>query len=337
MIKRQSKVSFHILSLLRVGAFSLMLTLGVVEALAQAQKDTDLDGFMDSDETSGINLPPGMSLAAYPNDTSVPPCATGIPRDECVDPATQDLFVIIQRANGCPSSQTCDANSNPCSPLFGTGTSSSDIPMPSQYANTYNPLALIYPGLGVTTHELLQASGYTSQTIGGWYAVKIVEDLNPCSSLMGLATFGVPYSGSIAKVWPEKIMNWIDNTCNVACFVDRSGNQTCYTPTSSGVKSFVCKNANSTTSVDMTAANPDLRPLYYDFLKNIISHEVSHMMNLASGSGTSADHHWPIAYGYLMEQFIGTKVTKDSKGNINVILYISTGYTKQDKTQHELD
>jgi hypothetical protein len=331
MRKKQSKIYPYILGLLTVGAFALMLTSGVAGALAQAQKDTDLDGFTDSIETSGIYLTgTGMSLAAYPNDKSVPPCSTGISRDECVDPGTQDLFVIIQRANGCPTSQTCG---DPCSPLFGT----SDIPMPWQYANTYNPLALIYPGLGVATHEL-QTSG-TSQAIGGWYAVKIVENLNPCSNLMGLATFGVPYPGSVATIWPEKIMNWIDKTCSQACF-DLNGDgiaETCYGP--NDVAAFQCKNASSTTSIDMRATNPDLTPLYYEFFENVFSHEVSHMMDLASGSGTAADHHWPIAYGYLMEQFIGTKVTRSTKKGqiyITVTLYISTGYTKQDKTQHLL-
>ncbi len=326
MRKIQSKKSASILALLVLGAFTITFQLGVVGALAQ--QDTDNDGLIESGQ---IDLPSGMSLAAYP-DRFLPICASGIPRDKCVDPATQDLFVIIQRATGvCPASSCGDL----CGPiLFG----SSDIPMPSQYANTYNPLALV-PGLGVTTHELLQTSG--TQAIGGWWAVKVVENLDPCSSYMGLATFGKPYSGSVATVFPEKIMNWIDATCSRACF-DLDGDgiaETCYTPaTIPANSSFQCKNNTTGTSINMKATNPppDLRPLYYALTQNIISHEASHMISLASGSGTSADHHWPIAYGYLMEQFIGTKVTKDRNNNIVVTLYISTGYTKQDKTQHLL-
>jgi len=314
------------LALLMLGAFTLAFQLGAISSFAQ---DADYDGFTDSVETTtGINLAPlGMSLAAYPNVMTLNKCTTGVPRETCVDPLTQDLFVIIQRATGpCPTSTSCG---DPCGPLlFNT----SDIPIPADYANTYNPLALV-PGLGVTTHELIQAPGYTSQAIGGWYAVKVVENLDPCSNYMGLATFGKPYSGSVATVFPEKIMNWIDKTCSQACFLNADGiTQTCYTPASANT--FVCKSATST--VNMKATSPNLNPLYYEFFKNVISHEVSHMMNLASGSGTSADHHWPIAYGYLMEQFIGTKVTKDNRNNIVVTLYISTGYTKQDKTQHLL-
>ena len=324
MRKKQSKKSAWISALLMLGAFTLTFQLGAISALAATPADTDLDGFSDAVETAGITLPNDpttnvMSLAAYPGVTTLSKCAPGVPRDQCVDKATQDLFVIIQRGtNPCPTS--C---SDPCGRfLFGT----SDIPMPSQYATTYNPLALVYPGsgsttLGVTTHELLQTKG-TSQIIGptppngGWYAVKIVENLNPCSNYMGLAKFGVPYAGSSATVWPEKIKNWINNQCSVQCFdLNKDGTaETCHHPNDTGVASFTCNNANTGTAVQMRSLQPNpapnLAPLYYEFLQYVISHETSHMMNLASGSGTSADHHYPIAKGILMEQFIGTTVTR---------------------------
>jgi hypothetical protein len=342
MRNRQGKKPAWILALLAIGALTLTFQLGAVGVLAQTPADKDLDGFSDTLEDSGISLS-GMSLAAYPNVNPVPKCAAGIPRDQCVDKATQDLFVIIQRATSpCPNPTSCG---DPCGPpLFRNVLPyGSDIPMPSQYATTYNPLALVYPGsggttLGVTTHEL-QTSG-TSQAIGGWYAVKILENLNPCSNYMGLAKFGVPYSGSSATVWPEKIMNWIDKTCGTACFdLDNNGTaETCYTP--SQVASFTCKNANSTTSIDMKAATPILAPLYYEFLQYVISHEASHMMNLASGSGTSADHHYSILKGVLMEQSVlvtvSRSVVNNNQVNINVTLYISNTYTKLDKTQHKL-
>jgi len=345
MKKRQGKKSLAILALLALGAFTLTFELGAVGAMAQ--QDTDKDGFTDLVETTGFDLPSGMSLAAYQNPpvTHLGPCAPGVLRDKCVDPATKDYFVIIKRAT-VPCASKCG---DPCpSPLFG----SSNIPMPANYATTYNPLGLVYPGLGVATHEILQTGG-PNQVIGptppggGWYAVKIVEDLNPCSSYMGLSKFGVPYSGSVGTVWPEKIKNWINKQCSNQCFdLNADGiAETCYTPTTAGVSTFTCKNANSNTSVEMTAANPDLSPLYYDFLQNVISHEVSHMMNLAAGSsptgGTSADHHYTIIKGVLMEQSVGATTTRSidtssGKTNINVNLFISTAYTAQDKAQYKL-
>lgn len=357
MKRKGGKKSAYILGLLTLGAFALIFQLGTVRLLAQAQcsnqaQDADCDGFSNDIENGGISLTNGMSLNSYPapqNPTCVPNCtSSGGPRDQCVDPKSKDLFVIIQRATGCPTSSIC---TDPCAPTFG----GSDIPMPP-YDTTYriNLLALIYLGLGVTTHELIQSPGNTSQLIGpqppagGWYAVKVFENLDPCSTNMGQATFAYfpappSYTGGTATVWPEKIKNWIRTTCSAACF-DLNGDgiaETCYRPNDANVASFTCKNGNpnSTTSVNMRVATPDLSKLNGEFIQNIVSHETSHMIHLASGSGTSADHHWPIAYGYLMEQMIGTKATKDHKDptNINVILYISTGYTRQDRAQYLLE
>jgi hypothetical protein len=340
MRKRRGKKSLSILDLLALAAFALTFQLGAVGALAQTT-DTDNDGFTNTIETSGFPLPPGMSINTYPSPsdpTKMPNCTTsGGPRDQCVDPATKDLFVIIKRgATGCPPSTICN---EPCQPTFVNSGIPSDIPMPPYSSTNLDPLALVRAGLGVTTHELIQTIG-TSQAIGDYYAVKIVEDLNPCGAYMGFSTFGTfaaPYTGGIATVWPERIKNWITQTCSQACFTDRFNVTTCYKPNDAGVMSFLCKNANSTTSVNMKSPDPALvSKLNGEFLQNIINHEVSHLIHLASASGT-VDHHYPIAQGVLMEQFIGTKVTKDRSNNINVILYLSTGYTKEDKGQFWLE
>jgi hypothetical protein len=224
MKKKEGKKSPYFWGLPALAAFALFLQLGAVGALAQ---DTDKDGFA---ETTAITLPTGMSLAAYPNDRSLPLCATGIPRDKCIDPATKDLFVIIQRgATSCPAVSICN---KPCSPTYGRN----DIPMPPYDPNNnldprLDPLALVRTGgLGVTTHELIQASGYTSQAIADYFAVKVIEDLNPCSSWMGFSTFGTfdaPYAGGIATVWPEYIKNWIAEKCSVACFKIKSKHTCC--------------------------------------------------------------------------------------------------------------
>jgi hypothetical protein len=353
MRKRQGKKLAFIFGLLALGALILTFQLGAIRALAGT--DDDSDGFYTTFENDGITLPQGMTLAAYPSENFLPKCAAGIPRDKCVDSTKQDLFVIIQRATttSCPNPTSCGGCT---APLFG----STNIASPRDYnyaTNSYtslNPLALVYPGapgattLPVTTHELINTG--TSQMLGGgqppavppgWYAVKIVENLDPCSNYMGLSKFGVPNKASLATVWPEKIKNWINNQCSTQCF-DLNGDGTaeaCYTPDQAA--SFLCKNGNSSTSIDMKA-NPDLRPLYYEFIQNIVSHEASHMMKLAYGStpsgATSADHHYTTLKGVLMEQSVLATVTKDNSvpPNITVTLYISKTYTKQDQTQHKL-
>jgi len=330
MRRRQGEKSAYILGLLALGALALTFQLGAVSALASCGSgttlDTDCDGFIDSVETNpnGITLTGMLLTTAKISPTIIPKCGlnpTPADRANCVDPNTQDLFVIIQRA-----------------------TTGSNIAWPPYDTTSYiDPLALVYPGLGVATHELKQTG--TSQTVDGWVAVKIVENLTPTSSYMGLAKFGVPYSGSSATVWTEKIKNWIATTCSQACF-DLNGDgvaETCYTPTTSGVGSFTCMNGNpnSTTSINMHVANPDLSKLNSEFIQYVVSHETSHMMNLAYGSrptgGTTADHHYTTLKGVLMEQFIGTTVTIDASKNIVVSLYLSSQYAlPQDATQHKL-
>lgn len=90
----------------------------------------------------------------------------------------------------------------------------------------------------------------------------------------------------------------------------------------------------------MQVANADLSKLNAEFIQYVVSHEASHMMNLAAGSTpsgtTTADHHYTILKGVLMEQFIGTTVTIDANKNIIVSLYLSNQYATQDTTQHKL-
>ena len=218
--------------LLMLGAFTLGLQSWTIAALAQ---DADSDGFSDvlENNANGIPLINGLTLEAT-GQPVIPKCTTG-PRDQCIDPAKQDYFVIIQRAtNPCPASTSCGDLCGP--PMFNNATT--NIAPYSEYVGIYGstlgPLQWV-PQIttGFATHGLLQNPPNTGQqvTTGGWYAVKIIEDLNPCSSWMGLSTPGTitPTAPGSATVWPEKIMNWIDKACSQACFTNaKTGATTCY-------------------------------------------------------------------------------------------------------------
>jgi hypothetical protein len=290
--------------LLIVGIFALTLHLGTAGALAA---DTDLDGF--ANEEAGINLPTGTTMIATDNIqlSSLLKCIgteTGVAREKCVNPTTKDLFVIIQRASG-----------------------SNNIPSPPYGSTNLDPLALVRnSGIGVTIHELKQTSG--TQAIGDYFAVKIIENLTLDGTYLGFSTFGTfaaPYTGGVATVWTNKIKAAIDKACTSSI---TSGTTTW---TIANATSFFCKNANSSTSINMKTS-PDLTPLYREYTRNIISHEVDHMIHLASAAGT-VDHHYTTLTGVLMEQNIVTKQTVDKSGNVLVTLYISTGLTKDDKSQ----
>jgi len=161
---------------------------------------------------------------------------------------------------------------------------------------------------------------------------------------MGFSTFGTfaaPYTGGTSNVWTAKIVNWISNACSSAKITTSKGVTTTYIPSSSGVNSFKCTNANTGTSYDMKTSAYisgtqlfNLPQLYNEYVQNIVSHEVSHTIHLASASGT-VDHHYTTLSGVLMEQAITTKQTIDKSGNVVVTLYISRSYTTDDQNPSE--
>ena len=300
MKNRRPMKSKRILLLPALFAVALVFHLGASGGFAA---DTDGDGY---DEVAGIILPGNMRLVPD-GETFLPNCydQPNVPRNKCVREGEKDLFVVMKRAS-----------------IGGI------IPKPPYGLVAPDPLALVPAGLGVVLHELEFTGSDFSQKIENNYAVMVDEDLGSLGNLMGLATFGAPFSGSIATVWPFTIEKWLAEKCSEACFTDRNGNETCYTPSSAN--SFICKNAVSGTTVDMKKS-ADLTKLINEFIQNIVSHEVGHMIHLAVGADTF-DHHYPTAKGVLMEQFIDSKAT-NSKGKIVVNLYISTSYTRTDSSE----
>jgi hypothetical protein len=287
--------------------------------------DSDGDGFPDSVEQAGITLPAGMTLAD--GTTSFLPACNGGERALCVDQSSPDVFIIVSRSEGCPASNACG---EPCSPLFnidGDAESDSNIPLPASYPAAYapfDPLSAIGSGLGVTTHEVLQ-SGDGSQEISGHFAVKINEDLDPCTgSMLGLSTPGVPAEGVQATVFTESIIKWINDVCSEVCITPRRGSPTCYTPDHPDVTSFLCKDGISNETVDVSMPGASLEPIYYRLIPNIIVHEFGHMIDLATGNQASG-YHLAGVTGYFMEQSVESKGTFKN-GVVTQTIYISDDF-----------
>jgi hypothetical protein len=311
------KIQYFMLAL---GAFILPLHWGTGAALAITE--TDMDGFS---ETGTSTLPPNTYLTLTdgsgntPQITTLPKCTgtqTGVAREKCLDPATKDLFVIIQRAS------------------LGSKISS-----PGYSATNPDPLALVRNGgLGVTIHELRQtvegSQAITESDNNTYYAVKINEITTTEGYYLGYSTFATfpsGYTGGTGKVWTQKITDWIDKTCGKTAPVVINGIS--YSP--SVAKPIKCVNTNSGTTITLTDPTANLSQLYKEYIQNIVSHEASHLIHLAADTNTT-DHHYTTISGTLMEQNIQPKQTVDKSGNVVVSLPISTTFQRNDKTQFQL-
>jgi hypothetical protein len=286
--------------------------------------DSDKDGFLDSTETAGIHLQSGLTLAANGLDY-LPPCGPSIDRKLCVDPNTPDLFIIVKRATGCPS-KTC---ADPCTPLFGN----TNIPMPSAYASTYDPLSVISTltnsqGLNVVVHELLE-SGITNRVIAdGQHAVRVIEDLDTCSGPLGFGpTGGTPNTegGGEVVLYTERIKNEVDRLCDQAYLCPK--NEPCY-----DADVDYCQSETGTP----IARGQSLAPIYYEYIQNVLAHEGGHDTLLAPPDSIGVSlYHWNPNTGWVMEQSIGSKGTM--KGStVTVTLYISKAYNADSKAKYKL-
>ena len=147
---------------------------------ARAQ-DADNDGFTDAQETTGIQLIPGVTL---PGGISfLGRCgANALATDPCVDPNGPDVFVILVRAAG------------------------SRIPA--------NPLAFMVnlsPALGI--HEISNSTDRLISSVSAQKAIRITEDRNTNDTIWGRSLFqGTPNTlgGGEATVFTERIKLALD-------------------------------------------------------------------------------------------------------------------------------
>ena len=312
--------------------------------------DTDQDGFDDTWEQQTQSLPTGWRLAAN-GAITISPCTDGTPpdlMDTCMHWQVPDYYVIVERSRtGCPD--PTDRCQDQCGPSFysysinGAGPFNSNLPHPDNYDTEYNPLELIpdnITGLGIAVKEIILDNGVSAGdgAIGPHFAARLVENANPCAPFFGIATPGVLAAGSVGTIYPEKIKNWTVDACSEACFTDKDGNEECYLPNDPEINSFVCKNANSSTTVNMVQ-NEDLAPLQKEIIQNVANHEESHLIALANGANVLAGH-YEIGEGVVMEQFMDAKATKGGRRNdppdITITIYVSVQYSSESQQGYQL-
>ena len=165
--------------------------LGTVSTKARAQCsdsfDLDCDGFLNTEEDGGIELPPGLTLldgttTFLPNfDDALP----GTPREECVHQDTPDLFVIL-----APETLI----HIPADPL------------------EFVSEPQVNDGLGITVH-LLKSSVTNRNITSSQKAAKITEDLDPVGNVLGFANQGTPNQIDLAVIYTQRIINHVNSVC----------------------------------------------------------------------------------------------------------------------------
>jgi len=341
-----------------------------IDEICVAPSDTDGDGLSDELEQAGVVLRSDLTLVsrdpgsdaseAFCKDGTsgdcyyLPRCPPDTPlssndpaRSLCVDPASKDVFVITQRAQGCSDDPACE----PMYDFDGDWNGDSNLPLSGISSPAFFDLyaTITAPqgskndgGLGIAVHELIQdTSRSTDQHIAeNTYAVRVVESLATDTGRLGLHTLGNPLLNSTVTIWTERIKRWLFFACTEIELPDPDGPtrvDQCldtikgdYVSTPSSLLL-----ASSITNADY--ANSTYQDVYYslyrNYIQDILSHELGHAVDLAVGSQI----HWPAGEGVVMEQTISVDATK--RKNLTyaqIALGISTGYHLEDKLNFDL-
>lgn len=140
--------------------------------------DYDNDGFTNVQECDGITFV-GSSAASFPGYNA----RNGLNRTGYLDPAGEDLFFFLVRANN------------------------SLIP-----AST--PEGIYSAGLGVTTHEITPSDADVNRYVTPTQkAVRITESLDTTGTIFGAAWQGSPNDLDGATVYTQRIANFVNGKC----------------------------------------------------------------------------------------------------------------------------
>jgi hypothetical protein len=170
----------------------------LAQTTCDGEADSDADGFSDLAECNGITLREGLTFVAT-GTRLVPSCLveTELEPAFCLDPARQDLFVIIVRSE--PTSGL------PEDILSFTTASASE------------------GGLGVSVHVLSEdpQGDRTVSDVSAQKAVRITESRDTPGDKLGLANYGSPNGLDGSTIWTARIEEFVASECpNDACQVD---------------------------------------------------------------------------------------------------------------------
>jgi hypothetical protein len=253
---------------------ALVLAIFPIQSRAQ---DTDLDGFTDQQEIDGITFIDG---------TVFPGASSGLPRELCMHPGEQDLFVILVPA--APTNLPADPLEFVYKPEAEGGVAiTCHMITPAQAG----------PGRGVT-HEVDANGNLILDEFGNpipiQRAVRVTESLDPDGDVLGIANYGTPNGIDYATVFTERIKNHVNSVCSGAnvCIDNATG-------------------LSGTALIDL-------------YIKHTIAHEVGHMIMLAEEYNRRfGGYHYKAGSEVVMEQWV-TYTSK--QGGRNVTFYISTEY-----------
>jgi hypothetical protein len=157
--------------------------------------DSDNDGFTDYEECHGITLADGTVFAS---------CATNptLPRANCLDPNSKDLFIIVVPAT---SGSLLAPGFNPFANVTISGTNVGPI--------NFSGLS----ALGITVHQItsaLAALDRTVSTVLSQKAARVAESLDTSDTILGVCNWGTPNALDGCVVYTQRIKNFIDSVCN---------------------------------------------------------------------------------------------------------------------------
>lgn len=284
---------------------------------ANSVEDFDKDGFTDVQECAGITLAPGntllksdgtMIVSTTAAPLTIPPCAAAalvpgaLSRQNCVDPNTPDLFVILVRpaSNSVLVAMGLDPTATAAAPR-------NRLPMLEFVSNSK-----AVGGLGLALHRLTTTrtdrrvmpvvAGASAQK-----AIKFTENLT-IGNLVGFCQWGTPNSpstGGQCTIYTAKVRAVVQAACGTGVACNLSGTDAAV----DGVDAVVTK-----------------------YIKQAFAHEAAHaMLRTNSDVVEVPQHHLAAESNVITEEFEVFKVAANG-----VTFYISDDFSSSDQANFRL-